>query len=198
MDQFEDVEVYPVEASARGDNAYYLEHCTVTHVRPGYASCLKKIADRKNGRLETAIADCSAAIGKKECPAQKLREKELKEGKALFYISRPKLRAFSQYREEMSMQRLAALTDGKSGKSKASPKPVEPPKVSSPLPDTTSDYAAAINRALAEEAKQPATPAPKPKQPAIKPAAANPAPVAGKVGMSLIELARLRFAAQAA
>lgn len=89
--QFVDLERYPVERSAAGDNAYYLEHCNVTNSRPSYAACLKRVADRKSGRLATEFAECSAAIGKKSCPAQAMQRAEKEAGRALYFVPRLKL-----------------------------------------------------------------------------------------------------------
>jgi hypothetical protein len=89
--QFVDLDRYPVERSASGENAYYLAHCNVTNSRPSYAACLKRIADRKHGRLATEFADCSAAIGKKACPAQAMQRAEKEAGYALYFVPRLKL-----------------------------------------------------------------------------------------------------------
>ncbi|MFM0095704.1 hypothetical protein PQQ87_08825 [Paraburkholderia nemoris] len=90
-ERFVDLERYPVERSASGENAYYLEQCSVTNSRPSYAACLKRVADRKQGRLATEFADCSAAIGKKSCPAQAMQRAEQEAGYALYFIPRLKL-----------------------------------------------------------------------------------------------------------
>jgi hypothetical protein len=90
-EQFVDLERYPAERSAAGDNAYYLEQCSVTNSRPSYAACLKRVADRKLGRLATEFADCSAAIGKKCCPAQIMQRAEKEAGYALYFVPRLKL-----------------------------------------------------------------------------------------------------------
>nr|EKV8209015.1 hypothetical protein [Acinetobacter baumannii] len=39
---FVDTAIYPVEASAQGDNAFYLEYCGASGYRPAYASCLNR------------------------------------------------------------------------------------------------------------------------------------------------------------
>lgn len=196
-DKFEDIEIYPAEASEQGCNAYYLPGCEIAGHRPAYAACLKKIADRKNGRLNSSIAECSAAIGKKECPAQRMRKEEIVEGRAIYFINRNKLRSFMQYQSEMEQQRWATMSFGKDDKKKQ-PKPrmvAEPPKAPPSEPKhfldmNTGNYADAINAAL--KPTEPAEPAPKPVQKA--PVTVAPAPA----GLTMMERARLALAAKSA
>lgn len=191
-EKFEDNEIYPAEASEQGCNAYYLPGCEIAGHRPAYAACLKKIADRKNGRLTTSLSECSAAIGKKECPAMRMRKEELVEGRAIYFLNRNKLRSFMQYQSEMEQQRWASMSFGKDDKKKAAPKPrvvAEPPSAPPPpkhfLDMTTGSYADAINAALSKPAPEPVAPTPPPVQ-------QNPAPAAPiAAGMSLLEMARL-------
>lgn len=191
-EQFEDIEIYPAEASEQGCNAYYLPGCEIAGHRPAYAACLKKIADRKNGRLNSSIAECSAAIGKKECPAQRMRKEEIVEGRAIYFVNRNKLRSFMQYQSEMEQQRWASMSHGKDDKKKPKARIVaEAPAAPPPAPKhfldmNTGSYADAINAAL--KPTEPAAPAPKPVQPA-PPVATAPA------GLSMMERARLKFAA---
>jgi hypothetical protein len=160
--KFSDDEVYPPEASARGDNAFYLDGCAHVGSKPPYASCLKKMTDRKNGRLDAQWAECSAAIGKKVCPALAMREKELEKGLALFYINRSKLRLFSQYQAELGEQILfSRLSTGKSGERarrterEPTKAPAFAPAKTPYLDDQENGYAAAINSAIAETQKEP-------------------------------------------
>lgn len=191
-EKFEDIEIYPAEASEQGCNAYYLPGCEIAGHRPAYAACLKKIADRKNGRLNSSVAECSAAIGKKECPAQRMRKEEIVEGRAIYFINRNKLRSFQQYQSEMEQQRWASMSFGKDDKKKPKPRAVaEPVKAPPPAPThfldmNTGSYADAINAAL--KPTEPAAPAPAPTQVA-QPVATAPA------GLSMMERARLKFAA---
>lgn len=143
---FQDDEQYPAEMSASGDNAYYIEQCSVVGHRPAYASCLCKVADRKEGRLQAAYAECSAAIGKKMCPAQRMRKEELAEGKAIYFISRIKLRAYSDERAGITGQSMPATPFIDTlGKSKGAA-PIKPAKAD-PFAMGGS-YADAINAAL--------------------------------------------------
>lgn len=194
-EQFEDIEIYPAEASEQGINAYYLDNCEHVGHRPAYCACLKKVADRKNGRLASHLSDCSAAIGRKDCRAAKMRKEELAEGRAIYFINRLKLRSFMQYQSEMEQQRWASMSFGKDDKKKA-PKPrmvAEAPKAPPAEPKhfldmNTGSYADAINAALKPVAPEPAALA-------LKPAPQPQAPVAPiKAGMSLLEMARLMTA----
>ncbi len=187
IERFEDIEIYDPAVSATGNNAYYIDTCAIVGQRPSYASCLTKIAARKEGRLPTALADCSAAIGKCECPAQAMRKKEIDAGQAMFFINRRKLNEFVAEQEGITHQAILAMPN------KQVPTPA--PKKKPITTVTTGGYEDAINAAM----KKLSAPTP-----AVKPAA-PPAPIAqptapaapAKAGMSLIELARLQLAAKA-
>lgn len=84
-----DNENYPVEASATGKNAY-MHACDIVQQRVPFAACCIRIQDRKAGRLSKELATCSAAIGKRECPAMAMRQRELDAGKAIYFIDRQK------------------------------------------------------------------------------------------------------------
>lgn len=197
-EKFEDGEIYPAEASEQGCNAYYLPGCEVAGHRPAYAACLKKIADRKNGRLATSLSECSAAIGKKECQAQRMRKEELVEGRAIYFLNRNKLRSFMQYQFEMERQHWASVSLGRDDKKKATSKhravtqsPTAPPPIKHFLDMNTGSYADAINAALDEQALEPV-------EPTSLPVQHNPAPAAPiAAGMSLLEMARLMAANKA-
>lgn len=102
--KFVDDETYPLEASASGDNAYYIPHGCECSPRPAYASCLAKCSARKKGRLDERYSDCSAAIGGKRCPALVMRKEEVEKGQALYFVSRPRLQAFNEYRHRMERE----------------------------------------------------------------------------------------------
>lgn len=91
--EFNDTEVYPIEKSAEGTNAYYCEYCPAAGYRPNYASCLRRIDDSKVGRLDSNDATCAAAIANGvACMVVGMRKEEEKAGKAIYYINRKKLR----------------------------------------------------------------------------------------------------------
>lgn len=196
QEQFRDSEIYPAEASEQGCNAFYLDNCEHVGHRPAYAACLKKVVERKDGRLATQYSECSAAIGRKECHAAKMRKEELAEGRAIYFINRNKLRSFQQYQTEMEQQRWASMvtnTPAKVDMSKVRPKggPISRPAPAPAAPThfldvSTGSYADAINAAM------------KPAEPAAKPAEQTSAPVVPvTAGMSLLEMARLQMAAKA-
>lgn len=203
-EKFEDAENYPVESSASGENAYYLNNCEVVGHRPAYCVCLRKIEERKNGALATVYSDCSAAIGKKQCPAQRMRKEELAEGRAIYFINRRKVNAFRQYEEEMERQRLSVTPPAKDKpRTERVSKPSQPEPTQHFLDVATGDYADAINRSLAtqekaeklEKTKKSESAKPAPQKPAEQPKTAPAAQL--KPGMSLLELARLQLQAQA-
>lgn len=109
--KFIDDETYPLEASESGDNAYYIPHGCECSPRPAYASCLAKCSARKKGRLDERYSDCSAAIGGKRCPALVMRKEEKEKGIALYFVSRPKLQAFNEYRHRMERESWALLQE---------------------------------------------------------------------------------------
>lgn len=90
--EFTDSETYPITKSAEGTNAYYCEFCSAAGYRPNYASCLRRIQDRKEGRLDTNEAACSTAIGNRGCMALGMQKEEAQAGHAIYYINRIKMR----------------------------------------------------------------------------------------------------------
>lgn len=68
-------------------NRFYLR-CTVVGHSRSYAVCLNLCQERKNGRLNAVYAECSAAIGKKLCPALSMRKEEKTAGRAIYFVDR--------------------------------------------------------------------------------------------------------------
>lgn len=186
--KFEDEEVYAPAESASKHNGMYLDYCEVTWHRPAYAACLNKITERKEGRLDVRFAGCSAAIGKKMCPALKLQTEEAAAGKAIYFINRAKLSAFNQYKQEMDGQAFASSVDSdnvrKTRRAAKRPElePVSAPRIES---DQEDGYAAAINAAM----KNAITPT----APAIKQEVVPNVPRPQGSGMSMLEMARLKL-----
>lgn len=187
---FVDDEVYPAEASEQGCNAYYLDKCDHVGHRPAYAACLKKVAERQHGRLDACNADCSAAIGKKDCLAAKMRKEEIVSGKAIYFINRQKLQAFYRSVEEIERAKLIATPVGQwSTKKPSRSRSVEtittpPPPPAKPkhfLDIDTGGYVDAINAATKTE---------------VSKGVVMSAPAGA--GMSLLEMARQMVAAKAA
>lgn len=140
--QFEDIEIYPAERSASKDNAHY-HLCMEIGERTSYASCLDLINQRKDGRLSKNYAACSVAIGKKLCPALQMQQDEQKEGQALYFLNREKLRAFYQAAQDLVAPLIKTIFAKPPAKAPIR-KPVAPVE-----PATEEDgYAAAINRAM--------------------------------------------------
>lgn len=193
IEKFEDIEVYPVGASALGINAHYILGCKEVGRNAPYASCLKHIKDRSMGRLDAQYADCSAAIGRKDCPALKMQKEEQLENKAIYFVNRKKLQAFNQYRDEMAAQQIQyPESRRKANKSKPVEQEIEQAKASTPFVAEDS-YAAAINRAIQDEERKVIE-----AQSVLKAELPSPPKVAmasvGKSGMSLIEMARAKRA----
>jgi len=178
----------PIEASASGKNAYYLENCAVVGHRPAYAACLLRVEKRKSGRLSTCFADCSAAIGKRECPAMRMRQEEIDKGESIYFVDRDALNAANAARHEYEDGRVLALVSGEAKVSK------RPSAAKRQVAADTGTYAAALNNAL-----KAATPSVPPILPPAAPAVEFKKPelvVGANPGMSVLELARLRMAAK--
>lgn len=177
-EKFEDIEIYPVEKSAQGCNAYYHRCEEVGHSAP-YASCLARIEDRKQGRLPVIYAACSVAIGKKVCPAMAMRREELAEGRAIYFLNRTKMRDFFRAAGEL----LEALVPSKwlmpgAGKKK--------PVVTIQSPLVGSTYGAAINEAIKQANHERDNPSTLPQAMML-----NQSPVSTS-GMSPMQIARMR------
>jgi hypothetical protein len=175
QEEFKDDETYPPERSKGGDNAHF-HLCMEIGERKAYAACLDLIERRKNGRLPIAYAQCSAAIGRKDCPALAMVKQEKQEGKALFFISREKLRKFYKATEEFVAPIIAPII--KTKWNDAPKKREAPPPAPPPAPITHNPYADAINQAMRDEASSSSA--------TISQSAVN------TKGLSLLELARMR------
>lgn len=155
-------EIHPPELS--GDpkrNSFYL-HCQVVEQMRPYAVCLHLCDERKDGRLDAIYADCSAAIGKKRCPALLMRQQEKEACKAIYFKER--VRSFADVIVDTVADVVARVA-------KKVPSKSTPSRKSSVIDSIdTGDYASAINAAM--NAK-PATPA-----------------VEARAGESLLEMAK--------
>ena len=196
--KFEDAEVYSPSMSASGNNAFYLDHCDSIGHRPAYCACVNKIEAVNRGESLFVGGQCEGEIRRGRCKATAMREREQRENKALFFISREKLHHFQAEKQEYDV---AAAVRKAKRKGEALPASV---KVQAADPFmTTGGYADAINSALSQtKFSVPTKPklAPQP-NPAIEPtrvaAPVNLAPVAPvKAGMSILEMARVQLAAR--
>lgn len=145
MEQLEQL-IRGAEASEGGDNAFYLASCMHVQHRPAYAACLCKIEDRKKGRLE-GMPECSAAIGRKDCPALPMRQEEILAGKAIYFVSRKELQAQAQAAAAARGHVFAQMAE--QGRDWAPSKTKRPKVTAAPAaPAPSIDYAAAINKAM--------------------------------------------------
>ena len=169
----------PPEASGDGRrNAFYTRCVIVGHSRP-YAMCLRLCDERKEGRLEVVYSECSAAIGKRECPALGMRKEEHSAGHAIYFLERSKIQLPAETPEQWAkiFRNPSATIDMGSVRPKSAPiaKPTPVPLKRSVI-DKIDDagYAKAITRAIAKE----------------MPKVAPPPKVEPKAGESLLEMAR--------
>jgi hypothetical protein len=216
MSAFVDEEVYKPEASAGAWNAYYSEICEAVDHRPAYFICLNKImAYERDGKL-SSMHDCEAQIGRGHCPALKMRSDEKAAGKAIYFVNREKLNAFTNKRDEdaalnkreekvAETRRRAALpvpapgdyNGFKRDSVQPATKSVEVPqvKIEHFLEAQVGGYADAINASIkASAVSEPVVEASK--SPEVKTVQATPQ-ASVSAGMSLIEIARMRIAAKA-
>lgn len=174
----------PVEASADGKRNAWMIHCGVVQHVKAYCVCIHLCKQRKEGRLPTQYSDCSAAIGKKECPALKMRKEELAEGHAIYFRERntPPLPVLTPEIGQFPSKTL----DTKSVRTQSAPAKPSPAssKGGSVLTKIDSgSYAKAINIAIESAAK------PVEKKPEATATVVNTDCVA-KPGESLLEMAR--------
>lgn len=206
------IPILPIEASQDGKRNAFAHYCPRIKQNRHYAVCLHLIDRRKDGRLDALYSDCSASIGRKDCPALSMRAEEKRENKAIYFQER--IRALGAAFTTATAALLAGKNKIDQDALKAEVKP-EPAKESkSTLIDKIDDtgYAAAINNAIVSGAHKETVPAktvenkPAPKTrearktkvekapetaPEIKAAIkAAPAGMVAQPGESLLELAR--------
>ena len=164
----------PPEASADGKRNAWTIHCGVVQHAKAYCVCIHLCKQRKEGRLPTQYSDCSAAIGKKECPALKMRKEELAEGHAIYFRERVNAVAdIEQKAKSFVLQ--AAQPETPKPAAVAKPAPVSSKRSGSVLGRIDdAGYAKAITRAIEKEVPKVAPP------PKVEPVA----------GESLLEMAR--------
>lgn len=80
----------PIESSADGKRNAFHHHCAIAEGNKAYAVCLHLCEKRKEGALPVIYSECSVAIGKKTCPALKMRREEIEKGHAIYFIERLK------------------------------------------------------------------------------------------------------------
>ena len=197
---------YSLEKSFSGSNAFYIQDCATAGNTAAYCACLKKGMDHQNGRLATMYSQCGDAIDRNSCKAARMRREEVAAGHALFYISRARINAQYESDKAISDAKLASMYAPKKswGVPVSKPKPAQADTTGQSFDIGDSSYATAINMAIAEGVKsepEVVVVAPEKKEVApieVKQVALPPASslsVAVKVGMSLIEMARKRSAA---
>lgn len=180
--KFEDTKIFPASASESANNAFY-HRCEAVEHMSSYASCLKKIADRKNGKLEAIFNTCSAEIGQKRCPALDMQKEEHLQGKAIYFIDRSAYQTFYQGQEAVLVplapyQAQSRRTVKQDARTRPEPAVANfaAPVVKSATQEAGNDFAAAINAELSRsatiKAKSPVT----------------------TTGNSLLEIARARMA----
>lgn len=168
--EYSDDEVYPLEASKSGDNAFYINACAIAGHSPSYAACLARIDANDKGELNSLYSDCGTAMCNGSCDAVKMRREEEAKGKAIFFVSRPKMQEFNNYRD--SFKARGDDAPGNVGRDPVKYTPSKAPgfRAKSAIPESDGGYAAAINAALASAAAAPETkPEPTIDRPAMMP-----------------------------
>lgn len=144
----------PIEASADGKrNAFHVQCSVVGHNRP-YAMCLHLCDERKDGRLEIMYAECSAAIGRKTCPALAMRREEREKGRAIYFIERVRTLG------EAIVSKMSDVLAGFGGAAKPATPKSTPSRKSSVIDSIdTTGYADVITAAVSKPAPAPSVPA---------------------------------------
>ena len=178
--------------SFNGENAYYFD-CDIIGHRPSYFVCLHKLKRREQGPLPDPHQSCCAAIGSRQCPAAHMREKELLEGRSIYFEQRKRF-------EDMTPDRpRAPIVAGKprtlpyipKHEMPEAPAPVkrvaaEPVSVGLDFATIVNELAAAPREVPVEPAQQPAKPLKLAEVPHPSPKPENPP----KATESLLEMAR--------
>lgn len=162
-----------IDLSADGKRNAYALHCDKTGQRRNYAVCLHLCAERKKGRLSVTYSDCSASIGKKECPALKMRKQEIEAGHAIYFEERSVVVAGFIEKAKGFVGEVARTLGG------APKKPAKSPSIVDSIQSGT--YADAINDALKERQES------KTVAPAVKRAMPD---TQARPGESLLDMAR--------
>ena len=124
---------------------------------------MRRIADRKEGRLITNEAQCSAAIGNRACPALAMKKEEKQAGHAIYYVNRIKMRQNQEENAELIGLKLGKRLDCDSKLRNPKPRFVSPQEAEqanipqgiphAPEFKSAPTIADAINRKIRELAK---------------------------------------------
>lgn len=149
----------PVEMSADAkENAFHHYCATVGHFK-NYAVCCHLMTKRKEGRLSESYSECSVAIGKKVCPAIKMRREEIEAGHAIHFVSRSAIQEASSIRDSNIVQRAVQAVTNRFKPTTSKVVPLEtkytPPPPAPKKEETFADmdYAAVISSAAKETPK---------------------------------------------
>lgn len=172
QDQFQDDEIYPVEESGTGRNAFY-HQCEVVGHRPAYCICVGKVHAYNRGQ-RNFWPECITAMEYNQCGAVKMLAEEVAKGQAIHFINRIKLAAFNGLAEERANARFVPRESNVAAKPVFESAHVKamfdgpPPAKAAPVPlkksgtvlDHIDDtgYATAINAAIKENTATPVTP----------------------------------------
>lgn len=87
--------IYPVDQSKSGRNSYY-QFCDYRQQQASYAVCLHTLDAIEENRLASdRFVECQRAYCHDECPAKVLRAQEVAAKRALFFIPRREIEAFT-------------------------------------------------------------------------------------------------------
>lgn len=107
--------IFPVEMSMSGRNAYY-QFCEAIGQSSSYAVCLHRMAKIADGSIPNDDrTECQRAYCHNTCPSKKMRAEEIKAGQALYYRPRIELKV-----EPKTTQKDGAVSSGKYDMSNAS------------------------------------------------------------------------------
>lgn len=88
VDNIDLIDIYPVEESASGKNAFY-HFCHNRQQQVNYAVCLHTIRAINEGRIpKDQFTDCQRGYNRNDCYAKIMLAEEKKAGQALYFIPR--------------------------------------------------------------------------------------------------------------
>lgn len=92
----------PPADSANGRLNGYMHHCNIVAHSMYYAACLARIdaVNDKAVRLPQDWQDCAGACRTRTCQSAKMREDELAQGKAIYFIERSAIQAITHKARE--------------------------------------------------------------------------------------------------
>lgn len=106
-------QLYPVEKSMSGKNAYY-HFCDVRGAQASYAVCMHTIAAIEENRMKSdQFIECQRACTHNTCPAKAMRAEEKAAGRALYFKERVNVNPGNTRTEKEAQENALSVSSGK-------------------------------------------------------------------------------------